>query len=330
METIGGAMKAAVIESLGRAPVYADYAEPEDGNGATVATVEAAALTNLNRGLVAGTHYGSAQLTLPSIAGIDGVARLADGRRVYGRAVSPYGMMAERTRMDPRTVVDVPADLDAVTAAAAPNPGLSAWMTLHHGAQVEPGHRILVLGATGVTGSLAVQLAQEEFGAGQVVAVGRNAERLAWLRSRGADTLQLGQGSLRDQVAAHHRERPFDAVIDYLWGEPAEQVLVALGNEGLPSTFHATRFVQVGSMAGATANLSAGTFRSAGVSLVGVGIGSLPPEVLVRSHTEFLPKLWAMLADGRVQLTTEQVALGDVEARWAHTEPSGTRVVFVP
>lgn len=323
-------MKAAVVEALGRAPVYADFPEPTERDGALVASVESAALTNLTRGLVSGLHYGSSSLALPSVAGVDGVARLPDGRRIYGGAVSPYGMMAERTLIDPRGAVEVPDGVDAVTAAAAPNPGLSAWMSLHYAAQVQPAHHVLVLGATGVTGSLAVQLARVEFGVQHVVAVGRNVQRLAWLRSLGSETIQLGDGDLRAQIAAAHRDQPFDAVIDYLWGEPAEQTLSALGNEGLAPTFHATRFVQVGQMAGQNINLPGGILRSAGVTVSGVGIGSAPSDVWARARTEFLPRLFTLIAEGQLELTTQPQPLADVEAVWNRSEPSGTRVVLTP
>src|SRR5262249_29607688 len=148
---------AAVVEALGQPPVYTDFPEPADRDGAVVASVAAAALTNLVRGLVSGSHYASSGIALPSVAGVDGVAGLADGRLVYTGAVSPYGMMAERALIEPHAAVDVPDGLDAVTAAAAPNPGMSAWASLEHCAQAQPEHHLLVLGATGVTGALAVQ-----------------------------------------------------------------------------------------------------------------------------------------------------------------------------
>jgi NADPH:quinone reductase-like Zn-dependent oxidoreductase len=324
-------MKAAVVEALGRPPTYTDFPEPAERDGAVVARVEAAAMTNLARGLVSGSHYASGGLALPSVAGVDGVARLADGRRVYTGPVSPYGMMAERTLIEPRAAVDVPDGLDAVTAAAAPNPGMSAWMSLEHSAQVQPEHHLLVLGATGVTGALAVQLAKSVFGVERVVAVGRDAARLEWLQSVGADdVIRLGSEDLRARVAAAHRDRPFDAVLDYLWGEPAEQVLTALSNDTLLAGFHATRFVQVGQMAGATITLSAGTLRSAGISLAGLGPGSVPLDVLMRARTEVVPQLFGMLAAGRLQLTTHRESLENVAAVWTQREPSGTRVVFTP
>ena len=324
-------MKAAVIEALGRVPVYTDFPEPDARDDSVVATVQAAALTNLTRGLVAGTHYGSSGLTLPGVPGVDGVARLADGRQVYATAVAPYGMMAERTLVAPDRMVELPDGIDPVLAAAAPNPGVSAWVSLQHAAQVRPEHHVLVLGATGVTGSLAVQLAKAEFGVERVVAVGRDAGRLHWLRGVGADeTIRLGHEDLAARVAAAHRDRPFDAVIDYLWGEPAEQVLAALGNQGLGAVAHPTQFIQVGTMAGPTVNLAGGILRSAAVTLRGVGLGSVPIEVLRQANQEFLPRLFAMLTDGRVHLATAAQPLADVEKVWTQREPSGTRMVFTP
>jgi NADPH:quinone reductase-like Zn-dependent oxidoreductase len=323
-------MKAAVFEALGRVPVYADFPEPQARDDAVVATVEAAALTNLTRGLVAGKHYGSSSLRLPGVAGMDGVVRLADGRRVYGTAVAPYGMMAERTLIAPGSTVELPDGMDSVLAAAAPNPGVSAWVSLQHAARIHPGQHVLVLGSTGVTGSLAVQLAKTEFGIERVVAVGRDADRLEWLRGVGADTIRLGHDDLTARVAAAHAERPFDAVIDYLWGEPAEQVLAALGNRGLGADAHATQFIQVGTMAGETANLAGAILRSAAVTLRGVGFGSVPIQVLLQANREFLPRLFTMLARGQVQLATQRQPLADVEEVWSQREPSGTRVVFTP
>ena len=324
-------MKAALVEEWGRAPIYADVAEPVARDGAVVADVEAAALTNLSRGLVSGKHYASAEIALPAVPGVDGIVRLADGRRAYTGALKPYGMMSERTVVDPAGAVFLPESIDSVTAAAIPNPGVSAWMSLAHAAAVRPGDHVLVLGATGVTGAIAVQLATSVFGAGRVVVAGRDAARLQWLRDVGAgDAIALGSEDLGDRVSEMHAERPFDAVLDYLWGEPAEQVLGALGTHQLAARYHGTRFVQIGSMAGLTMNLPAGILRSAGITISGVGLGSVPPDVLGRIRTEALPQRFEMVADGRLHLRTQSRPLAEVEQAWTADEPSGTRVVLVP
>jgi NADPH:quinone reductase-like Zn-dependent oxidoreductase len=324
-------MKAAVVNEWGQAPVYTDHPEPEAGDGAVVAAVEASALTNLSRGIVSGKHYASKAIQLPAIPGVDGVVRFDDGRRAYAGALSGYGMMAERTLVDPNAAVQVPAGVDSVTAAAIPNPGTSAWMSLEHAAAVSSGDHVLVLGATGVTGSIAVQLAKSVFGAGRVVVAGRDAARLQWLQdTAGADdAIALGSEDLSARVAALHAERPFDAVLDYLWGEPAEQVLAALATSQL-TDYHATRFVQIGSMAGPTTSLAAGILRSTAITMSGVGLGSVPSDVMARIRTEALPRLFAMVASGDLQLRTQSRPLADVEQVWTAAEPSGTRVVLTP
>lgn len=324
-------MKAALVTEWGRVPAYTDVPTPQAHEGTQVATVEASALTNLTRALVSGKHYASKEIALPAIPGVDGVARLADGRRIYTGALGYSGMMAEQAVVDPRGGVEIPEHVDSVTAAALPNPGISAWTALSHAAAVKPGDHVLVLGATGVTGSMAVQLAGAMFGAETVVAAGRNPERLEWLRSAGAhDTIALGEQDLSARVAEMHARRPFDAVLDYLWGDPAAEVLTALAASHPAAHYHPTRFVQIGSMTGPTLTLDAAVLRSTGITLCGVGIGSVPHEVLGRARTEALPKLFDMAAAGQLELRTQPRALADVAEVWAGGEPSGTRVVLTP
>ncbi|MBV0917002.1 quinone oxidoreductase family protein [Mycobacteroides chelonae] len=324
-------MKAAVVHEWGQQPAYTDFPDPQPTDGTEVATVEASALTNLTRAVISGKHYSSKEISLPAIAGVDGVARLANGKRVYSGSLAPYGMMAERTVVYPAGAVEVPEHVDSVTAAAIPNPGISAWLALSHGAAVQPGQHVLVLGATGVTGSLAVQLAKSVFGAGHVTVAGRNAERLDWLRTVGADdVITLGSDDLTESITARHAAHPFDAVLDYLWGSPAEQTLNALAASHPSAHFHATRFVQIGAMTGETISVNASTLRSTGITLSGVGIGSVPPEVLMRARAEALPKLFAMVDGGDLQLQTLARPLADIETVWAAKEPSGVRVVVTP
>lgn len=324
-------MKAAVVEQWGQVPAYADYPDPQARDGAVIATVEASALTNLTRGLMSGKHYASKEIQLPAVAGFDGVARLDGGRRVYTGALAPYGMMADRAPINPADAIDVPEHVDSVTAAAVPNPGMSAWMALEYGAAVKPGAHLLVLGATGVTGSMAAQLAKSAFSAARVVVAGRDTTRLDWLRTVGADdAIALKTEDLGARIRALHAERPFDAVLDYLWGEPAETVLTALADGHPAAHFQATRFVQIGSMAGLTMTLPAGILRGNGITLSGIGIGSVPPEVMARARTEALPRLFHMVAGGTLQLRTQARPLAEVGEAWSASEPSGTRVVLTP
>lgn len=324
-------MDAAVVETWGDTPVYTDYPEPEPGDGLVVADVEASALTNLTRGLVSGKHYASKEIQLPTVPGFDGVARLADGRRVYAVALPGHGMMAQRTLVAAEGAFVVPDGVDSVTAAAIPNPGMSAWMSLEFGAALEPGAHVLVLGATGVTGATAAQLAKPLFGAERVVVAGRDTRRLDWLRTVGADdAIAMRTEDLAARVSEMHAERPFDAVLDYLWGETAAQVMQALADSHPSSHYHATRWVQIGAMAGDPLTLPSGILRGTAITLSGIGIGSVPQEVWGRARTEALPKLLDMLADGSLQLQTLARPLAEVADAWTAKKPSGTRVVLVP
>lgn len=323
-------MKAAAVRALGETPRYADLPDPTPRDGMVVGHVEAASLKNLDRGLVAGVHYASSALPLPYVPGVDGVARTDDGTLVFANAMPPWGFMAEKTLIDPAVVVPLPAGIDPVLASAIPNPGLSAWFALEYAARMQPGQSVLILGATGVTGSVAAQLSKSRFAAGQLVVAGRNTDRLEWLRAVCADhVVEIGD-DFTEQIAALHDSWAFDVVLDYLWGNPAEQVLDVLGNTGLVADFHRTRYVQIGAMAGPSIALDAAILRSAGVELVGVGLGSIPAEAQARVATELLPTLFAMGAEGTLHLDVQTHALSDVESTWNAPTPAGSRVVFVP
>lgn len=324
-------MKAAVVTEWGQVPVYTDFPDPHPGAEQVVATVEASALTNLTRAIVSGKHYASKEVGLPAIPGVDGVVRLDDGSRVYGGAIGTLGLMADRAAIGLQGTVAVPDGVDSVTAAAISNPGMSAWMALEHGAAVQPGHNVLVLGATGVTGATAVQLAKSLFGAGRVVVAGRDTQRLDWLRTVGADeAIAMRDEDLAERVGTLHAEQPFDSVLDYLWGEPAATALQALAATHPSSHHHPTRWVQIGSMAGPDITLPAGVLRGTAITLSGIGIGSVPPAVLGRARSAALPLLFDMLADGRLHLSTQARPLAEVAQAWTAAEPSGTRVVLTP
>lgn len=321
-------MKAAVVTAFGEAPNYTDIDDP--AADAMTGQVLAASVKNLDRGLVSGHHYGSAALQPPFVPGVDGVVALPDGRRVYSQSTGPDGMMAERAAVDPSRMVELPSGLDPALAAAIPNPGLSAWFALEYAAQVQPGQCVLILGATGVTGRVATQLAKHRFGAGRIVVAGRNEERLAELLRAGADDMVVLGDDLTAQVAARHAEHPFDAVLDYLWGPVAVSTLAALGNAALTAEYHQTRYVQIGAMAGDPISLPSAVLRSAGVTLTGVGFGSVPTEAQARAYSEFLPELFAMAAAGTLDIDVTRRPLADVKAVWASPASAGERVVLIP
>lgn len=337
-------MKAAQIDALGEVPHLANVPEPEPEEGRPVARVRAAAVKNIERMLAAGTHYGSSGMPMPARLGLDAVVELHGGRLAYAGATPPEGTMAERVSVDPTQIVELPPGFDVSTAAALPNAAVSAWFALEYAGALRSDQKVLILGATGITGGLAVQLARHRFGAASVVAAGRDEHRLQALRELGADaTLRISEAGVRgssngsraetafsETVRSSHTERPFDLVLDFLWGPPAEQVLHAFENSELDAAFHRTRYVQIGEMAGPTLELPASVLRSAGVELVGQGAGSVPPEAFARIHSEIIPQVLRDAADGALAIDTVDYPLADVESAWRSAQPSGVRAVLVP
>ncbi|MGC2162090.1 MAG: zinc-binding alcohol dehydrogenase family protein, partial [Silvibacterium sp.] len=253
-------MNAAVVEAYDRPPHFAEFADPVAGDGEVLVKVSAAGLHPIVRSLANGTHYGSAGI-LPFVPGVDGVGRLADGSRVYfGATHPPYGTFAERSITRPAMCVPLPDGLDDVTAAALANPGMSSRAALMR-AKFAAGENVLILGATGVAGQLAIQVARR-LGAQRVVAVGRNAKALAELSALGADaviSLEQDAASLVEAFRASLAEAKINVVLDYLWGQPAEYLLQAISQKGLSHAAPRIRYVQIGGSAGPTISLAAAT-----------------------------------------------------------------------
>jgi NADPH2:quinone reductase len=320
-------MKAAVLHELGKAPRFEDFAEPTPGNEEALVRVRAASLKSVDKQLASGSHYASPR-ELPVICGTDGVGILEDGTRVFfGGPRRPYGAMAERTVAPRAFCFSVPAALDDATAAAVPNPGVSAWLSLTHRAKLAPGETVLILGATGVTGKLAVQIAKL-LGAKRIIGAGRNEQVLKGLRELGADvTIQLNQAedSLKAAFAREAAETGFDVIIDYVWGRPTEILLAAITKSEFAISTKEMRLVQVGENAGPTISLPAAVLRSTPLTILGTA-GIPSREVLV----DAMQQVMARAARGELRIETERVPLADVERVWPCPEQAGRRIVLIP
>jgi NADPH:quinone reductase-like Zn-dependent oxidoreductase len=320
-------MKAAIVDSFAKAPRYGSFADPVAEAGEVLVHVEAAGLHPIVKALANGTHYGSTGV-LPFIPGVDGVGRLEDGTRVYfGVSRPPFGSFAERAVTTATLSVRLPDGLDSLTAAGIANPGMSSWVALQVRAQFVTGESVLILGATGAAGQLAVQIAKR-LGARRVIAAGRNPEALTALKEMGADALISLEQSREALVAAFRSEiaeRGVDVVLDYLWGEPAECCLAAIAQKGLSHSAPRIRFVQIGQSAGATITLPAATLRSSGLEILGSGFGSASMEEIFAALAEFFREA------ARTPFVTkiQPAALRDVESLWNAPERGG-RLVFQP
>jgi NADPH:quinone reductase-like Zn-dependent oxidoreductase len=174
-------MKAAVAKEAGQAPVYDDFV-----TGHHLIDVGACALSRITRARASGSHYSSSG-NFPFVVGIDGTGRLEDGQRVYCFGPKArFGAMAERSLVPDSHCIALPDALDDITAAAIAIPGMSSWAALTERARFAPGETVLVNGATGASGRLAVLIAKY-LGAGRVIATGRNAASLESLKLAGAD-----------------------------------------------------------------------------------------------------------------------------------------------
>lgn len=317
-------MKAAVITKPGETPVFADFDAPVAQAEEELILVTASALSHITKGRASGAHYSSPG-SLPAVVGIDGVGRTQDGRRLYFILPGePFGGMAEKVAVRKDQCIAVPADVDDITAAAIANPGMSSWAALTERARLKPGETVLINGATGTSGRLAVQIAKQ-MGAKRVIGTGRNLKALEQLRSIGADaTVSLNQ-SPRELEAAFKEQfggEGVDVVLDYLWGPSAETLIVAAaktGKDGVP-----IRFVQIGSLGGGNVSLPAAALRSSGLVLMGSGIGSVTLKGLLGA----ISGVMRAVAPAKLKIETKAVPLAEVNDAW-NKDHGSSRVVFV-
>ena len=319
-------MLAAVLHELGKPPRFEEFPDPTPGEGEVLIHVRAAALKPVDKQLADGKHYASPR-EFPVVCGADGVGRLEDGTRVFfGGPRRPYGAMAERTVVRRVQCFLVPDDVDDATAAAIPNPGVSAWLSLKHRAKLAPGETVLILGATGVTGKLAVQIAKI-LRAGRVVAAGRNERVLSTLLELGADASIRLDRPHEELIEAFRREaakKGFDVIIDYLWGAPTEALLTAITGAEFVVARSETRLVQAGESAGPTITLPAAVLRSTALTILGTA-GIPPWDVL----TEAFQHVMNHAASGKLRIDTERIPLSEIESAWERNVPA-RRLVVIP
>jgi NADPH2:quinone reductase len=329
-------MNAAVVQSFDAPPTYTSFADPvpNPDAGEVLVHVRAAALHRIVRSLANGTHYGSAGI-LPFVPGVDGVGLLqspfgdlpAGTRVLFGNARPPFGTFAEQSLASGAMLIPVPAALPDATAAAIANPAMSSAVALMR-ANFQPGESVLILGATGTSGQLAVQIAKSR-GARRVVATGRNPEALEKLKSLGADeiiSLDQDHPRLTAQFKDEFNQFTPDIVLDYLWGPPAETLLSAIAQKGLSHTAPRIRYVQIGNMAGPTISLPAATLRSSGLELLGSGFGSASLDQIRQAILAFFDQI----ATIPLHFALKTAPLSEVTALWNTPESEATRLVFIP
>jgi NADPH2:quinone reductase len=317
-------VKAAVLSDLDRPPSYSSFPEPVTGPGRVVITVTAAGVNHLDLAKASGTFYAGSP-PVPSVVGTDGVGRLSDGQRVFfDSCVAPYGSWAEQALVAGQELLEVADGVDDAVAAALGNTGLAAWLALDWRARLRPGQTVLVLGATGALGSVAVQVAKI-LGAARVVAAARPGERLDRLRDRGADAV-VALGDLATDRAVSDLSQEFiaatgwaDVIIDPLWGRPA----LAAMRAAAPGARH----VQLGHMAGEELSLPAPVIRSALLDLLGLATFNAPFEVRRAGYL----RLTEHAARGDVVMDLDRLPLSEAATAWSRQRAgAGTKLVLIP
>lgn len=319
-------MKAAILRAPDSAPEYGDFAEPVVGAGKELVQLVAAGIHPLVRSLARGRHYGSTG-TWPLIPGVDAVARNESGALIYtGYVEAPYGTMAERMAVP--VGLPLPAGADPVQIAGGLNPGLSSWMPLTaRAAEVKNLGTVLVLGASGMAGVLAIQNALV-LGATRVVGAGRSPQGLSRAGAAGATTVALRGDRDKDSaalVAALGDTTP-SLVLDYIWAASAEACFAALQRHGLDEDTADISYVQIGAMAGPEAAVPASLLRSRHLRISGSGAGSASTADLMSQLSVYM----RLIADHRVEVMTRAFPLSEIASAWEEAAKGGPRPVLVP
>jgi NADPH2:quinone reductase len=316
-------MRAAILREYDATPELGEFDDPVPGDGAVVADVLAAGLNPVDIRKAAGVFPLAPKPPLPSVAGWEGVARLEDGSHVYfADPPPPHGALAERTLVDRSAVHPVPEQLDPGVAVALGIAGLAGWLALSWSAGLRAGESVLVLGATGVVGQVAVQGARL-MGASRVVAAGRNPRGLERASELGADaTVRLDE---EDDLAERFRSAAgdaggFDVIVDPLWGAVAEAAMEA--------SKRFTRHVALGQSAGVHAQVSVATVRNKPLTIVGHTNYAIPFEDQQAAYIEMCRHAVA----GELTADVESVPLDDVGSAWERLRAGspGAKLVVVP
>jgi len=314
-------VRAAILRWYGAPPEPGDFDEPAAADGHEIVDVLAAGLNPVDIRMASGTFYGGSP-PLPSVAGREGVGRRADGQLVYFDApVPPYGSFAERAPIVSDSAIVLGAEIDPGLAVAFGVAGLAAWLALDWRAQLREGEAVLVLGASGVVGQIAVQGARL-LGASRVVAAARSHDGLERAEGLGADAvvdLKAGAEDLVDALREASGGDGFDVVVDPVWGEPAAAALEACRARG--------RLVQLGESAGPYTTLTSATIRGRLLSVLGHTNFMAPPEVKRGAYERMV----AHAAAGELSVDVERVPLEDVAEGWQRQQHSPHhKLVIVP
>lgn len=293
-------MKAAILTAPGR-PLFGEIDRPEASGAVRKVDVLLAGVNPIDLQLASATTG-----PFPQVPGREGIG-LLDGRRVYfPSAPGPWGSMAETALTQPERCFEVPDGVSSSDALALGICGLTAWLSVADRGRLASGETVVVLGASGMVGRLAIQAARE-LGAGRVIAVTRQAAALAEFNGYGADIIVEIDGKVEDQLSAEIRDAcngRLDLIIDPVWGMPAVAALKAATGGG--------RLIQIGHSAAASVSLAPAFMRGTSASILGYSSSSASLELRRSTYA----RLCALTARGRMSVPTKVLPLSQVDDAW--------------
>jgi NADPH:quinone reductase-like Zn-dependent oxidoreductase len=320
-------MKAAVISKFDAIPRYEEFADPVPGEGELLVKVKAVVLENFEKFVVGGQHYSSKNMypRFPSVVGHRGIGETQDGKLVgFFMMHPPYGSFAEMAVI--KNFVPVPEGIEAAEAAAIPPSALTSYLPLKYSAKLEKGETVLINGATGVSGRIAIQVAKL-MGAGRIIGTGRNEKSLKLLESLGADTVidvKQPDEKLLEDFQTGKGEKGYDIVIDFLWGHPAEILLKSFVPKDLGLPARRVRYIHIGAMAGAGSLITGEMLRTSGLVLSGLG------HVTKEEISAGTNQVWEWIKEEKLQMDIEKVPLAEIEKAWLRNNLEGKRLVIIP
>lgn len=320
-------MKAAVINHFGAIPRYEDFVDPVPGDDELLVDVKALVLENFEKGVAAGEYYSSKSTypRFPAIVGQRGIGMTPDGKLIgFGVMHPPFGSFAEKAAV--KNFVSVPEGIDPAIAAAVPPSALTSYFPLKYTAKLKKGETVLINGATGVSGRMAIQVAKL-LGAGRIIGTGRNDASLRLLESLGADTV-IDLKQLDEMLLAafekEKRENGYDVVIDFLWGHSAELLLQCFIPKDMRLPKKQIRYIPIGARAGAGAYITGEMLRTSGLELSGFG------KVTSEDISAGSNQVWEWIKDNKLHMDIEKVPLADIEQAWVRNDLAGKRLVIIP
>jgi NADPH:quinone reductase-like Zn-dependent oxidoreductase len=292
-------MRAAIIHERNAPPVVEAFAEPEAQAGSLLINVDTAGLGGWD---VLGAYRLG--VSYPCVIRGEGVGHTDDGRRVYfgERSVQPFGAWAERTLVPAEEVWDVPDDVDDRTAISMGIAATGAVVPLEQ-ANIQKGEKVLILGATGTLGLIALQLARH-LGAGRVVGAARSAQALARLKSRGFADEVVELGGEDDTAALKDAANGgFDVVLDLVCGQPLLSSLKA--------TNWGARIMTIGTGAGRKIELDIADLLFRNLSCIGTG--QRPPA----DRRQIWERLLRTAKEREIQVDYADYTLDQAAQAWA-------------